>query len=218
MRTTGLYAILDLDAFRTRGVDPARPGVAEQIAEAMLAGGASALQLRAKHEGGRDTLALLRRLLPVARAAAVPLFANDRVDLAILAKTDGVHVGQDDLALEDVRRMSRELLVGVSTHTPEQLARAREGAPDYLAYGPVFGTTSKERPDPTVGVEGVARAVALAAAFPLVVIGGIDRDNLAAVRRAGAHWVAMISDLCTVHDGAPDLQEIERRARAFEAS
>lgn len=221
MRTTGLYAILDVDAFRARGVEPLRPGVAEQIAEAMLSGGASALQLRAKHEGGRDTLALLRRIAPVARGAAIPFFANDRVDLAVLAGTDGVHVGQEDLALEDVRAISRQLLVGVSTHGPEQLRAAVSapgGAPDYLAFGPVFGTKSKERPDPTVGVEGVALAVALAAGRPLVVIGGIDRENLASVRAAGAAWVAVISDLCAVRDGAPDLLEIERRARAFGGS
>lgn len=217
VRTTGLYAILDLDAFRARGVDPARPGAAEAIAEAMLAGRASALQLRAKHEGGRDTLSLLRRLSPIARRHGVPLFANDRVDLAVLAGADGVHVGQEDLALEDVRRVSRELLVGVSTHNPAQLSAALAAAPDYVAYGPVFGTSSKERPDPTVGVEGVARAAALAEGRPLVVIGGITRDNLAAVREAGGAWVAVISDLSAVRDGAPDLQEIERRARAFEA-
>ena len=218
MRTTGLYAILDVDAFRSRGVDLARPSVAQQIAEAMLSGGATALQLRAKHESGRDTLALLRRLRPVARSAAVPFFANDRVDLAVLAEADGVHVGQEDLALEDVRRISRSLLVGVSTHDPVQLSIAAAQAPDYLAYGPVFGTRSKERPDPTVGVEGVAEAVRLVEGRPLVVIGGIDRESLARVHAAGARWVAVISDLCAVRDGAPDLPEIERRARAFEAA
>ena len=215
MDPTGLYAILDLDAFRARGVDPAQPRSAEHIAEAMLAGGATALQLRAKREGGKDTLALLRRLAPLAKGAAVPLFANDRVDLAMLSGADGVHVGQDDLAVADVRRVASSLLVGVSTHHPDQLRQAMASMPDYLAYGPVFSTASKERPDPTVGVAGVAEAVALAGARPLVVIGGIARDNLAAVRAAGARWVAVISDLCAVRDGAPDLLEIERRARAF---
>jgi thiamine-phosphate pyrophosphorylase len=222
MRPTGLYAILDLDAFRARGVDPASPGVAERIAEAMLAGGASALQLRAKHEGGRDTLALLRRILPVARGAAVPLFANDRVDLAVLAGVDGVHVGQEDLAAADVRRFASTLLLGVSTHDPAQLRAAIAGAPDYVAYGPVFGTSSKARPDPTVGVAGVREAASIAGAFPLVVIGGIDRERVASVRGAGARWVAVISDLCAVREGVsglaePDLPEIEARARSLGA-
>jgi len=218
LRTSGLYAILDLDVFRSRGVDPARSGVAESIADAMIAGGATTLQLRAKHEGGRDTLALLRRLAPVARRHGVPLFANDRVDLAVLAGVDGVHVGQDDLALADVRTISRELLVGVSTHDAHQLSSAMAAEPDYLAFGPVFGTRSKERPDPTVGLDGVARSVALAGARPLVVIGGIERTNVSSVRAAGARWFAVISDLTAVRDGEPDLPEIERRARAFEAT
>ncbi|MBI2393115.1 MAG: thiamine phosphate synthase [Deltaproteobacteria bacterium] len=211
-RARGLYAIVDLDAFRARGVDPARPGGVESICEALISGGAAVLQLRAKHEGGRDTLSLLRRMAPVARAGGVPLFANDRADLAVLAGVEGVHVGQDDLAIDDVRRVSRALLVGVSTHDPKQLAAAIAAAPDYLAYGPVFGTTSKERPDATVGVAGLSRAVSLAAGRPLVGIGGIGRANVAAVRAAGASLVAVISDLCAVSGDAPDLPEIERRA------
>lgn len=208
----GLYAIVDLDAWRARGVDPARASVAEEIARALVRGGASAVQLRAKHEGGRDTLALLRRL-----RVEVPLYANDRADLAALAPTFGVHVGQDDLPVADVRRCFPSLAIGVSTHNEAQLRAALDDEPTYVAFGPVFGTTSKERPDPVVGLDGVrlASRLAHAANIPLVVIGGIDRARLSEVRAAGAEWFAVISELIVVRDGAPDLEAIEARARAF---
>jgi len=215
VRAEGLYAIIDVDAWRARGVEVHAEGVVESIGHALLAGRATALQLRAKHEGGRDTLALLRRLVPVAAQHDVPLFANDRADLALLASTTGVHLGQEDLAIADVRRIAPALLIGVSTHNEAQLREAIAARPDYLAFGPVYGTTSKERPDPTVGVEGVRQAVAIARELPLVVIGGITRQNLAEVRAAGARWVAVISELVAVRDGAPDLTEVEARARAF---
>jgi len=211
----GLYAIVDVDAWRARSVELLAEGVIEAIASALLRGGASALQLRAKHEGGRDTLTLLRRLLPLAAQHDVPLFANDRVDVALLASTTGVHVGQDDLPLGEVRRIAPALLVGVSTHNEEQLRAAVAARPDYVAFGPVFGTTSKERPDRTVGVDGVRLAASIVGELPLVVIGGITRDNHAEVVAAGGRWVAVISDLVAVRDGAPDLDAIETRARAF---
>jgi thiamine-phosphate pyrophosphorylase len=207
----GLYAILDLDAWRARGVDPQVAGVAESIAEAMIGGGATTLQLRGKHESGRDTLSLLRRLRAVVK---VPLYANDRADLAALADCDGVHVGQDDLPAAAVRRCFPRLSIGVSTHSEEQLRAALAEHPDYVAFGPVFGTTSKERPDAVVGLEGV-RMAAATATIPLVVIGGIDRTRLASVRDAGARCFAVISDLIAVRDGAPDLAGVEARARAF---
>jgi thiamine-phosphate pyrophosphorylase len=209
----GLYAILDLDAWRARGVDPRADGVAESIAAAFVRGGATTVQLRAKNEGGRATLELLRRL----RSIDVPLYANDRADLAALAPTPGIHVGQDDLPVADVRRCFPSLAIGVSTHNEAQLREALAAKPTYVAFGPVFGTTSKERPDPVVGLDGVRMAANLArdASVPLVVIGGIDRTRLKDVRAAGGEWFAVISDLIAVRDGAPDLREIEARARAF---
>ena len=122
----------------------------------------------------------------------------------------GVHIGQDDLPLVDVRRIAPALLVGVSTHNEAQLRAAIETKPDYLAFGPVFGTTSKDRPDPTVGLEGVRLAASIAGDLPIVFIGGITRVNVADVRAAGARWVAVISDLVTA-----DMSELEARARAF---
>jgi thiamine-phosphate pyrophosphorylase len=120
---------------------------------------------------------------------------NDRADLCLAAGFDGVHVGQDDLSPESVRRIiGPERWLGVSTHNPEQLREADATSADYLAIGPVFATTSKERPDPVIGLEGVRLARELTRK-PLVAIGGITRTNAASVIEAGADSVAVISDL-----------------------
>jgi thiamine-phosphate pyrophosphorylase len=120
---------------------------------------------------------------------------NDRADLALVAEFDGVHVGQDDPLPESARRIiGVERWLGVSTHNPEQVAEADQTSADYLAIGPVFSTSSKEKPDPVIGLEGVRRARSLTRK-PLVAIGGITRANAASVIEAGADSVAVISDL-----------------------
>lgn len=126
---------------------------------------------------------------------SVRLIMNDRADLCLAADFDGVHVGQDDLAAEAVRAIiGPDRWLGVSTHNPEQLSAADLTSADYLAIGPVFATSSKEKPDPVVGLEGVRRARALTRK-PLVAIGGITWANAASVIEAGADSVAVISDL-----------------------
>jgi thiamine-phosphate pyrophosphorylase len=125
----------------------------------------------------------------------VRLIMNDRADLCLAADFGGVHVGQDDLSAESVRKIiGPDRWLGVSTHNPEQLREADLTSADYLAIGPVFATSSKERPDPVVGLEGVRRARALTQK-PLVAIGGITRANAASVIEAGADSVAVICDL-----------------------
>lgn len=138
---------------------------------------------------------------PRTRASGAPssvnLIMNDRADLCLAAGFDGVHVGQDDLSAESVRRIigdSEDRWLGVSTHNPEQLAEADKTSADYLAIGPIFATSSKEKPDPVVGLEGIRRARQLTRK-PLVAIGGITRANAASVIEAGADSVAVISDL-----------------------
>lgn len=126
---------------------------------------------------------------------SVRLIMNDRADLCLASGFDGVHVGQDDLSPESVRRIiGPDRWLGVSTHNPEQLAEADKTSADYLAIGPVFATSSKENPDPMVGLEGVRRARQITRK-PLVAIGGITRANAVSVIEAGADSVAVISDL-----------------------
>jgi len=212
----GLYAIVDVDAWRVVGVDLLAPGILEDVARALVTVEPVALQLRHKRGGSREVLDALRRLRAVV-PSAVPLVANDRADLARLAGADVVHVGQDDLTVDDVRRIAPGLRVGLSTHDGAQLAAAVAARPDYLAFGPVFRTTSKERPDPTVGLEGVAAAArgAHEAGLPLVAIGGIDLAAVPALRGAGVRCAAVISALVAAREGRPLLAEVTSRARAL---
>jgi thiamine-phosphate pyrophosphorylase len=131
----------------------------------------------------------------IVRPLSVRLIMNDRADLCLAVDFDGVHVGQDDLSPESVRKIiGPDRWLGVSTHNPQQLCEADLTSADYLAIGPVFATSSKEKPDPVVGLDGVRRARALTRK-PLVAIGGITRANAASVIEAGADSVAVISDL-----------------------
>jgi thiamine-phosphate pyrophosphorylase len=200
----GLYAILDLDAAEARGIAPL------ELARRLLAARLPLMQLRAKHAPARRSLELLRALRPLCTSANTLLFANDRPDLALLSGADGVHLGQEDLPIEEVRRIAPGCLVGISTHDPEELARALAGAPDYVAYGPVFPTGSKQRPDPVVGLDGLAAAAAMArsARVPLVAIGGIDLER--------APLVARHADLAAVIGGLlPPDGDFTERARAL---
>jgi thiamine-phosphate pyrophosphorylase len=179
-------------------------------AEELRAGGVTLLQYRNKVGRARqileDARELKRRL-----GSSVRLIMNDRADLCLAADFNGVHVGQDDLSLEGVRQViGPDLWLGVSTHNPEQLQQADATTADYVAIGPVFSTTSKERPDPIVGLEGVRRARQLTRK-PLVAIGGVTRANALSVIEAGADAVAVISDLLPEpHKSAEDFFRILR--------
>ncbi len=174
----GLYPIVDVDSLRELGESPlAVISFAERVLAAQPK--PALLQLRAKHSGAYDTLQLLRALRPLCTRADVRLIANDRADLALLAACDGVHIGQDDLPLSVVRAIAPGLLIGVSTHDLHQLAIALADKPDYVAFGPVFGTMSKERASPLVGVARLDQAYQATrrAGIPLVAIGGIQLDR-----------------------------------------
>jgi thiamine-phosphate pyrophosphorylase len=188
-----LYAIVDPSAHEST-----QDLVA--YAEELAATGCTLLQYRNKSGNARVMLEQARELRRYARARApaphtLKLIMNDRADLCLAAEFDGVHVGQEDLSPEAVRGIiGAERWLGVSTHNPEQLREADLMSADYLAIGPVFATSSKDRPDPVVGLNGVRRARALTRK-PLVGIGGITRANAASVIEAGADSVAVISDL-----------------------
>ena len=182
-----IYPIIDVGCFAER----------EQIfpfAEALVRAGCSWIQYRNKDGSSREMLSDARELRRRV-GLEVTLVMNDRADLAIAAGFDGIHVGQDDLPVESVRRVvGRQFIVGTSTHNPEQLALADRTSADYLAIGPVYSTASKANPDPVVGVEGVSQARGLTRK-PLVAIGGISPDRAKAVIEAGADSLALISSL-----------------------
>jgi thiamine-phosphate pyrophosphorylase len=213
----GLYAIVDVGTLAVRGLDPLA------FAEAVLSVGPAALQLRAKNTPPREMLALLRALAPMCRRVGVTLVANDRPDIAVLAGCSYVHVGQEDMPIDRVRRLAPDVGVGVSTHTLDQLDAALAARPAYVAFGPVFETQTKRNPEPVVGVtllrEAYARAVQ--ARVPLVAIGGITRER-ARTLVGMADAVAVVADLLPalassnkgLHSALDVMREVADRARA----
>ena len=207
----GLYAIADLATLTTRGVDVLA------FARAVMAVRPAAFQLRAKDLPARDMLGLLRALGPICRQAGVPLVANDRVDVAALAGCDYVHLGQTDGPYDRIQSLAPGLRVGISTHDLDQLARALAHRPAYVAYGPVYATTSKVPADPVVGIDGLraAHVLARAARVPLVAIGGIVLERAHEVA-AHAEAGAVIAGL--LPPGHVDLAEVTARARRMHAA
>ncbi|HXX48229.1 MAG TPA: thiamine phosphate synthase [Myxococcota bacterium] len=201
-RVRGIYVLADDDPRW-------KLGVRAQL-EGALAGGASVVQLRLKHTADGAALELARWGAARAREAGALLVVNDRFDLALLAGAGGVHLGQDDLAPELVPPEARErLVIGLSTHTREQLAASAARPVDYLAFGPVFSTGSKRSEYEPRGLDAL-REAARDAGRPLVAIGGVCAGNAASVRIAGAVAAAVISAVAD----APDPAEATRYLRA----
>jgi thiamine-phosphate pyrophosphorylase len=191
MNPPRLYAIVDVSCFAM----PLRTTAAiVDYARDLASGGATLIQYRNKIGTTREMLDDVRELRR-ALAGNVILMVNDRADVCIAAELQGVHVGQDDLSPEGARSViGPERTLGVSTHNLDQLLEADTGPADYIAYGPVFATSSKRNPDPAVGLDGI-RAARAATKKPLVAIGGITRANARSVIDAGADSVAVIADL-----------------------
>lgn len=202
-----LCAIVDADVAARAGFE------VPDLARAYLSGGARFLQLRAKSASSKQLLAWAEAIAAPARAAGAILVINDRFDIALLANVPALHVGQDDLSVATVRRwMGPDALIGLSTHTPEQIDDALEQPLSYLAVGPVFGTRTKDTGYEAVGLDfvklaakkvGAAKVSASKAGdVPIVAIGGITIDNARSVIDAGAASVAVIGDLLATGDPA----------------
>jgi thiamine-phosphate pyrophosphorylase len=177
-------------------------------AAACLAGGARLLQIRAKTFAGRDFLGVASAIVARAQPVGATVIVNDRADVARLSGAAGVHIGQDDLTPVQVRAVvGPGAIVGLSTHTSEQLDRAVREPIDYLAIGPIFGTDTKATGYDPIGVEAVRRASAAARGVPLVAIGGITRERARSVLDAGANSVAVITDLLKGSDPAARVRE-----------
>ena len=202
---TTLCAILDADAAARAGWPPI------DLAHAFIRGGARFLQFRAKSMPGDAFLATASAVVQLARRYGATVVVNDRADIARLANADGVHVGQDDLSPGAVRAIVGHLaIVGLSTHTAEQVDQALDQPVSYIAVGPVFGTATKATGYDAIGLDRVRDAARRAAArnLPLMAIGGITLANAASVLEAGAASVAVIGDLLATGDP-------EARVRAF---
>lgn len=184
------------------------------LAETLAEAGVKLVQYRGKRASSRDLFHTCKQLSDFLNSSGVRLVVNDRADIAALVSAAGVHVGQEDLSVEEARAIcGASCWVGVSTHTLEQVREANATSADYLAVGPIFSTTTKKRPDPVVGMDFVRRARALTEK-PLVAIGGITLERAAEVFEAGADSVAVASDvICAADVAARARQYLELAAR-----
>jgi thiamine-phosphate pyrophosphorylase len=188
-----LYAIVDVDLCRLRGLDP------REVTSAFLRGGARLLQIRQKSGSSAELLSVVRHAVAEGRHAGARIIVNDRADIAAMASADGVHVGQSDLSLADVLAITgADAFCGLSTHTAEQVDEALASPAAYVAVGPVFRTGTKDTGYDPRGLELVRRAAGKGK--PVVAIGGLTLECAPDVLAAGASSVAVISDLLVTGD------------------
>ena len=212
-----LYALVDLGR---AGGHPL-----PELAWLLAAGGATLIQLRDKHGDTRAMVEAARAIRENLAPMHVPLLINDRVDVALAALADGVHLGQDDMAAADARRLlGGAAIIGLSVKTVAQAEAAPIDVIDYAAIGGVYATASKHNPDPPIGVAGLARIAGVLrrrrAGLPICAIAGIDHSNAAATVAAGADGVAVISALSLAQsppDAARELRAIVDAALAERA-
>ena len=195
----GFYAVLDRDD--------------EALARTLVReGGARVLQVRIKPGEAGDIARVARMARRVCDAVGAKLVVNDRIDIALAIAADAVHLGQTDLPIADARRIAGRLAIGVSTHNVEQVAGAVAGGADYLGFGPIFATTTKQNPDPVQGLAGLRAAVAAARGTPIVAIGGITPGDAEAVYAAGASAICAIASVTGAADVVAAARALGRSA------
>jgi thiamine-phosphate pyrophosphorylase len=196
----GFYAVLDRDD--------------ESLARSLVgAGGARLLQVRVKPGAAADVVRIARMARRVCTEAGAQLVINDRIDIALAVDADGVHLGQSDIPLaEACALVGTRLAIGVSTHDLAQIRRAVDLAPAYIAYGPVFATTTKQDPDPVQGLAALRAAVRAAGTIPVVAIGGITPERARAVFATRVTSVCAISAVNAADDVSAAAQAFRRQS------
>ena len=191
----------------------AKPRGVEAVVAAALAAGAPAIQLRDKQASARDLFEQAGRLRALTRAAGALLFINDRLDVALAAGADGVHIGPDDMPLAAARSMApAPFLIGTSTDDPNAARAAQTAGADYVGCGAVFGTTSKDVAGERIGTERL-RAVVTAVSIPVIGIGGVDVENVPQIAATGAAGAAVIRAVMAADDVA---KAVTRLLQAFQ--
>jgi thiamine-phosphate pyrophosphorylase len=194
-------------------IDPEQSDDCAALARRVVLGGATLVQLRDKNSATREMIARAQEIKAALASSRVPLVVNDRVDVALAAAADGVHLGQDDMAVEDARRLlGPAAIIGLSVKTSPEAEAAPLQALDYAAVGGVFATYSKSNPGRPIGAAGLALVIqtlrARASALPVCAIAGITAGNAAEVIAAGADGVAVISALAKASDPASAAGEL----------
>jgi len=197
-----LYTILDPEQIGTSSPDA--------VLHQLLLGGAKIIQLRAKSMSSQNFIQLAKKSRDLTLSFECKLIVNDRIDVALGSAADGVHLGQEDLPLEIGRKLLGEKIVGVSTHSLEQAKEAEANGADYIGFGPIFSTATKNTGYTARGLEMLAR-IRAAVALPIVAIGGITEANIQQVWRAGAESAAIISDILKADEVAAKVSAILAR-------
>jgi thiamine-phosphate pyrophosphorylase len=196
MKPRGFYAVLDRDD--------------EQLARTLIEqGGARILQVRIKPALADEIIRVGRMARRICTELGAALVINDRVDIALTVGADAVHLGQTDLPIAEARKIAGDRLAyGISTHNLDQVRAAITERPDYIAYGPVFATTTKLDPDPVVGLEALRSAVQVAGDIPVVAIGGISPSDARDIYEVGASSICAISAVNAAHNVPRAVQAI----------
>ncbi|MCF7729130.1 MAG: thiamine phosphate synthase [Chthoniobacterales bacterium] len=196
------YGILD-----TQYVIPSKMGV---IADQLLRGGIDILQLRAKDSSEEEIIMMGKQILPLTQAAKVPFIINDYPHIVPIVGAQGVHLGQEDLDVREARAMlGKEALIGLSTHSLEQVEKSLELQPDYIGFGPLFSTPTKPQYDP-IGLQHIARAQERVS-FPVFCIGGITLATLPQVVQARAQRIVMVSALLKDENRVELISQIKQK-------
>ena len=186
-----LYAIFDPEQISGRSPN--------RVLAELLANGVRWLQLRVKSLSPAEFFDLARHVRSETRARNCTLIINDRVDIALACDADGVHLGQEDLPLAAGRKLMGDKIIGISTHDLEQAQTAERGGADYIGFGPIFGTVTKNTGYDARGIE-MLRQIRAGVRLPIVAIGGITEENVQQVWNAGANSAAIISDILRAED------------------
>jgi thiamine-phosphate pyrophosphorylase len=178
-----------------------------EIVRAALAGGVKLIQLREKGMPLREFVALAEQVRALTAQAGALLIVNDRVDVALAVGADGVHLGQDDLPVPAARRIGPDLIIGASTHSIEEAVRAQAEGASYINIGPLFPTGTKQWDGEFLGIEGLKR-IAAAARIPFTAMGGIKREHIPELVRAGARTVALVTAVTAAPDPSRAAEEL----------
>lgn len=196
-----LYLVTDRDLALGRTLD--------EVIQPAVRGGVTCVQLREKKSPAREFLELARMTRKSLDNLGIPLIINDRLDIALAAGADGVHLGQSDIPLEDARRiLGKDWIIGISASSVRSAVEAERGGADYIGVSPVFSTPTKTDTSPALGLEGL-REMRKAVSIPLVGIGGLNTGNAAEVIRSGADGIAVVSAVMS----APDPEQAARLIR-----
>jgi thiamine-phosphate pyrophosphorylase len=171
-----------------------------ELTRMAIAGGADTIQFRQKHGSTRELIETAKAMKELCAGAGIAFIVNDRIDVAMASDADGVHLGQDDFPIELARKLlgGNKIIGGSAGNIEEALKCAAEGA-DYIGFGPVYATGSKEDAGPATGIE-VMKNLSRVVSLPVIAIGGVNSENITEIISAGAHGVAVISAVCCSED------------------